>query len=85
MELSATVSIKVRKELAELADKMIKLGLAKSKSHAFNIMIERGLKEVLKEVEFWENIYRDVEELKKQNFVLRHGNLNKLLEEDRAL
>ena len=44
--LSATVSIKVRKELAELADKMIKLGLAKSKSHAFNIMIERGLKEV---------------------------------------
>jgi hypothetical protein len=44
--LSVTVSIKVRKELAELADKMIKLGLAKSKSHAFNIMIERGLKEV---------------------------------------
>jgi hypothetical protein len=85
MELSVTVSIKVRKELAELADKMIKLGLAKSKSHAFNIMIERGLKDVLKEVEFWENIYRDVEELKKQNFVLRHGNLNKLLEEDRAL
>jgi len=83
--LSATVSIKVRKELAELADKMIKLGLAKSKSHAFNIMIERGLKEVLKEVELWENIYRDVEELKKQGFVLRHGNLNKLLEEDRAL
>jgi predicted nucleotidyltransferase len=79
-----TVSIKVRKELVELADKMIKLGLVKSKSHAFNIMIERGLKEVLKEVEFWENMYRDVEELKKQNFVLRHGNLNKLLEEDRA-
>jgi len=72
--LSVTVSIKVRKELAELADKMIKLGLAKSKSHAFNIMIERGLKEVLKEVEFWENIYRDVEELKKQGFVLRHDN-----------
>jgi hypothetical protein len=78
--LSATVSIKVRKELVELADKMIKLGLAKSKSHAFNIMIERGLKEV----EFWENMYRNVEELKKQNFVLRHGNLNKLLDEDRA-
>jgi len=78
--LSVTVSIKVRKELVELADKMIKLGLAKSKSHAFNIMIERGLKEV----ELWENMYRNVEELKKQNFVLRHGNLNKLLEEDRA-
>jgi len=84
MELDVTVSIKVLKELVELAYNMIKLGLAKSKSHAFNIMIERGLKEVLKEVEFWENIYRDVEELKRQNFVLRHGNLNKLLEEDRA-
>ncbi|MCC6022485.1 MAG: hypothetical protein LM560_05150 [Desulfurococcaceae archaeon] len=82
--MSVTVSIKVRKELVELADKMIKLGLAKSKSHAFNIMIERGLKEVLKEVEFWESMYRDVEELKKQKFVLRHGNLNKLLEEDRS-
>jgi metal-responsive CopG/Arc/MetJ family transcriptional regulator len=80
MELNVTVSIKVRKELVELADKMIKLGLAKSRSHAFNIMIERGLKEV----ELWENVYRDVEELKKQGFVLRHGNLNKLLEEDRA-
>jgi len=82
--LSVTVSIKVRKELVELADKMIKLGLAKSKSHAFNIMIERGLKEVLKEVEFWESMYRDVEELKKQKFVLRHGNLNELLEEGRS-
>jgi hypothetical protein len=82
--LSVTVSIKVRKELVELADKMIKLGLAKSKSHAFNIMIERGLKEVLKEVEFWESMYRDVEGLKKQKFVLRHGNLNKLLEEGRT-
>jgi hypothetical protein len=59
---------------------MIKLGLAKSKSHAFNIMIERGLKEV----ELWENMYRDVEELKKQGFVLRHGCLSKLIEEDRA-
>lgn len=82
--MSVTVSIKVRKELVELADKMIKLGLAKSKSHAFNIMIERGLKEVLKEVEFWESMYRDVEELKKQKFVLRHGNLNELLEEGRS-
>jgi hypothetical protein len=68
--LSITVSIKVRKELVELADKMIKLGLVKSKSHAFNIMIERSLKEV----ELWENMYRDVEELKKQGFVLRHDN-----------
>jgi len=77
--LSVTVSIKVRREIVELADKMVRLGLARSRSHAFNIMIERGLKEVLKEVEFWENVYREVEELKKQGFVLRHGGLTKLL------
>jgi hypothetical protein len=82
--LSVTVSIKVRREIGELADKMVRLGLARSRSHAFNIMIERGLKEVLKEVEFWENIYREVEELKKQGFVLKHGGLTKLLEEDRS-
>ncbi|MCC6056898.1 MAG: hypothetical protein LM583_09505 [Desulfurococcaceae archaeon] len=82
--MSITVSIKVRREVVELADKMIRLGLAKSRSHAFNIMIEKGLKEVLKEVEFWENIYREVEELKKQGFVLKHGGLTKLLEEDRS-
>jgi hypothetical protein len=84
IELSITVSIKVRREVVELADKMIRIGLAKSRSHAFNIMIEKGLKEVLKEVEFWENIYREVEELKKQGFVLKHGGLTKLLEEDRS-
>jgi len=82
--LSVTVSIKVRREVVELADKMVRLGLAKSRSHAFNIMIEKGLKEVLKEVGFWENIYREVEELKKQGFVLKHGGLTKLLEEDRS-
>jgi hypothetical protein len=38
----------------------------------------------LKEVEFWENIYREVEELKRQGFVLKHGGLTKLLEEDRS-
>jgi hypothetical protein len=80
--LSVTVSTKVRKEVIELADKMVRLGLARSCT--FNIIIEKGLKEVLKEVEFWENVYREVEELKKQGFVLRHGDLTKLLEEDRS-
>jgi hypothetical protein len=84
IELSVTVSIKVRREVVELADKMVRLGLAKSRSHAFNIMIEKGLKEVLKEVGFWENIYREVEELKRQGFVLRRGSLTKIFEEDRS-
>jgi hypothetical protein len=84
IELSVTVSIRVRKEVVELADRMVKLGLARSRGHAISIMIERGLKEVLKEVKFWENIYGGVEELEKQGFVLRHGGLTKLLEGDRS-
>ena len=39
--MSITVSIKVRREVVELANKMVRLGLAKSRSHAFNIMIEK--------------------------------------------
>jgi len=36
------VSIKVRREIAELADKikMVKYGLARSRNHAFNVLIE---------------------------------------------
>jgi hypothetical protein len=82
--MSVTVTIKVRRELVELADKMISYGLARSRSHAFNIMIEKGLKEVLGEVEYWDNVYKKVEELKKQGFKLRHGGLSRMLEEDRG-
>ena len=76
------MSIKVRKEIVELADKMVKYGLARSRNHAFNVLIEKGLSHVKKEVEYWESVYRMVEELKK-GFKLSHGGLNELLAEDR--
>ena len=34
--LSVTVSIKVRREPVEIADKMVRYGVARSRSHAFN-------------------------------------------------
>jgi len=73
------VSIKVRKEIIELAEKMVKYKLARSRSHAFNILIEKGLKEAKKDVEFWEQVYKDVEELEKASFKIAHGRLNKML------
>jgi metal-responsive CopG/Arc/MetJ family transcriptional regulator len=82
--VSVTVSIKVRKELIELADKMVKYGIAKSRSQAFNMMIEKGLNKVSEEVKFWDSTHEKVEELKKMNFRIRHGHLNKLLEENRS-
>jgi len=81
--MSSTVSIKVRREVVELADKMVRYGLARSRSHAFNILIERGLSEVVKEVGFWEEVYRDVEDLEKSGFKISHGGLNRLLEQER--
>ena len=82
--LSVTVSIKVRRELVELADKMVRYGLASSRSHAFNLMIERGIKEVLKDIEFWDDVYRKVEEFERKCLRIEHGGLRRLLEEDRA-
>ncbi|MEM2008672.1 MAG: hypothetical protein QXK50_05795 [Ignisphaera sp.] len=82
--MAVSVSIKVRRELVELADKMVKYGIARSRSHAFNIMIEKGLAEVTREVEYWDSIYRKVEELEKQGYKLRHGGLNQVLQEERA-
>ena len=40
--MSVTVTIKVRRELVEVAKKMVKYSIAKSRSHVFNIMIERA-------------------------------------------
>jgi len=35
-------------------------------------------------VKFWDSTHEKVEELKKMNFRIRHGHLNKLLEENRS-
>jgi virulence-associated protein VapD len=41
------------------------------------------LNEVVREVEFWEQAYRDVEELERSGFKIAHGGLNRMLEEER--
>ncbi len=78
------VSIKVRREIVDLADKMVKYGLARSRSHAFNIMIMKGLEKVLEEITFWESVYDRAEEYRRVNYVIRHGGLSRLLEEGRS-
>ncbi|MBO3800629.1 MAG: hypothetical protein FGF52_06240 [Candidatus Brockarchaeota archaeon] len=68
---SVTVSVKVRRELMDLADRMVKHGIARSRSHAFNIMIEkgvRGVSKVIEEVRLWGSAYEKVEESKKMSF-----------------
>lgn len=82
--MSVTLSVKVRREIVEVVDKMVRYGLARSRSHALNILIEKGLKEIRAELEFWDHVYRVVEEYEKRGYVLRHGSLHRLLEEDRT-
>ena len=79
-----TLPISIDEELLELIDKMVRYGIARSRSHAINILIERGLREVREEIEFWNSIYRDVEELERQGYVIRHGYLSRILEEVRS-
>ena len=82
--MSVTVSIKVRKELVELADKMVRYRLARSRSHAFNLIMEKGLEKAFEEVKLWERAHRRAKELEEKGYKNRHGGLTKILEEDRG-
>ena len=79
-----SVTIKVRREIVELAEKMVRYGIARSRSHAFNLMIEYGLGRVVEEVRFWEKLHEGVEELKRRRYRISHGGLSRLLMEGRG-
>lgn len=81
--MSVTISIKTRKEVVDLADRMVKYGIAKSRSHAFNILIEKGIGGVIDEVRLWDRVYEKAEELEAKGYELKHGSLWKILEEGR--
>ena len=82
--MSIPITIKVKKEILKLAEKMIEYGLARSRSHAINLMIEKGLDEIVKEIQFWEELHAGVEKLKKENYRIKHGGLSDILNEGRA-
>lgn len=82
--MSVSVTIKVRREIVELAEKMVRYGIARSRSHAFNLMIEYGLERVVEEVRFWEKLHEGVEELKRRRYRISHGGLSRLLMEGRG-
>ena len=57
--MSVVITIKVDKRIAELIEKMISLGIAKTKNEAVNLLIEYGRNEIEK----WINKEEKVEEL----------------------
>jgi len=57
--MSVVITIKVDKQIAELIEKMISLGIAKTKNETVNLLIEQGRNEV----ETWIEKEEKVEEL----------------------
>jgi len=58
---------------------MVRYGLARSRSHTFNILIEKGLNEA----GFWEQVYKGVKGFERPGFKIAHGGLSRMLEEKR--
>jgi len=46
-----TVTIKVSKRIVEVVEEMVRLGIARSRNHAYNIIIEAGLPKVMELIE----------------------------------
>jgi len=57
-----TVTIKVRDEVDVIIEEMIKLGIARSKNHAYNIVIEAGLPKVRELIERKKKVLKLVRE-----------------------
>ncbi len=57
-----TATIKVRKEVAELVEEMVKLGIARSRNHAYNMLIEAGLPKIIEIVERKKRVKKLVKE-----------------------
>ncbi len=51
MASSQTVTIKVSKRIADIVEEMVRLGIARSRNHAYNIIIEAGLPKVMELIE----------------------------------
>lgn len=81
--MSVPVTIKVSREIVDLAEKMVRFGIARSRSHAINLMIRHGIDRMRKEVEFWEGILNEVKELERKNYKIEHGGLSRILREGR--
>ncbi|MUN29074.1 hypothetical protein [Sulfuracidifex metallicus] len=78
---SKTITIEVSEELARLIEKMIQLGIAKSKNEAVNMLIESGRSEVEEKIRKQEEVLKLVDEWVKEGFPYRHLDMSDLRQE----
>lgn len=79
--MSITITIKVDRSIAELIEKMIKLGIAKSKNEAVNLLIEYGKPEIEKKIREEEKVEELVNKWLKEGFPYKHLDTSDLREE----
>ena len=66
-----TVTIRVSEKVAEVVEEMVKLGIARSRNHAYNIIIEAGLAKALKLIEHKRKVIELTEKFLKQGLPYR--------------
>ncbi|BES82274.1 hypothetical protein [Pyrodictium abyssi] len=78
------VTIKVRREVAELAEEMVRLGIARSRNHAYNMLIEMGLEEARRLVERKRAVKKLVKEFMEKGIPYENLPTAEDVEEERA-
>ncbi|BDC17715.1 hypothetical protein HS5_06050 [Acidianus sp. HS-5] len=76
-----TITIKLNEEIARLIDKMIELGIARSKNEAVNMLIEYGKAVVEKRVKEQEEVLMLVNKWLKEGFPYKGLDTSDLREE----
>ncbi|AHC50820.1 VapB-type antitoxin [Sulfolobus acidocaldarius SUSAZ] len=73
------VTIKVNDDINEVAEEMVRLGIARSKNEAFNIMIRKGLNEVKRIVDKRKKVNDLVERWQREGLPIELPNSNKII------
>ncbi|QIW22859.1 VapB-type antitoxin [Sulfolobus sp. S-194] len=79
--VNIVITIKVNEEIAKLIEKMIELGIARSKNEAVNLLIEYGRAEIEKKIREQEEVIRLADEWLKSGFPYKRLNTSDLREE----
>lgn len=79
--VNVVITVKVNEEIAKLIEKMIELGIARSKNEAVNLLIEYGRAEIEKKIREQEEVMRLVDEWLKNGFPYKQLNTSDLREE----
>ena len=74
--MSIVVSIRVKREIVELANEMVKYGLASNRNDAFNKLILKGLDEVKRELSRRKRVLENLRSFEKEGGIVLEKTTN---------